>query len=167
MSKKAAVSMMMSTFRPALVAVLAVALGLVSAVSPETLRADSDRPFWMSADALHQTFSGQAITGNYSDGRTFDESYAAAGRLVYTEHEPPRRQTGHWSIVNDRFCTIYDTSSSGGCFRVHQVSANCFEFYFETRTEEEARRSTPRNPTWTARAWRVDAVPTCDGKPTV
>ena len=44
---------------------------------------------------------------------------------------------------------------------------NCFEFYFETRTEEEARRSTPRNPTWTARAWRVDAVPTCDGKPTV
>jgi hypothetical protein len=158
---------MMSTLHPARIAVLAVAFGLVCAVSTRGLHAESDRPFWMSADALHQAFAGQAVTGNYSDGRTFDESYDAAGRLVYTEHEPPRRQTGHWSIVNDRFCTIYDASSSGGCFRVHQVSANCFEFYFETRTEEEVRRSTPRDPTWTARAWRVDTVPTCDGKPTV
>jgi hypothetical protein len=158
---------MMSTLRPAHIAVLAVVLGLVCAVWTRTLLAYSDHPFWMSAEALHQTFAGQVITGNYSDGRTFDDLDDAAGRLVYIEHEPPRRQTGHGSIVNDRFCTIYDTSSSGGCFRVHQVSPNCFEFYFATRAEEEARRSTPRNPTWAARAWRIDTVSTCDGKPSV
>lgn len=121
----------------------------------------------MPESEMKNVFAGAEITGTYRDGRTFNERYAATGALVYTEHEPRRQLIGDWSIVRGLFCTIYHTSGTGGCFRIHQASANCFEFYFETRTEAEARSSTPRNPTWTARAWRIDAPPTCDGEPSV
>ena len=122
---------------------------------------------WMSDERLKAAFDGQTIDGQYADGRTFREQYANDGALDYREDKPPRRLRGHWSIIKQRFCTIYENSSTGGCYRVRQVSANCFEFYFETRTEEEARRSTLRKPTWTARAWRTDSVSTCEERPMV
>lgn len=152
--------------RPALLACAALGtIALVFANGAAFARAMG--PFWMSENALQNAFSGAEITGTYSDGRTFNEKYDRTGALVYTEHEPSRHLTGSWSIVRGLFCTIYDNSGTGGCFRVHRASANCFEFYFETRTEEEARKSTPRNPSWTARAWRIDQVATCDGDPSV
>jgi hypothetical protein len=123
--------------------------------------------FWMSADQLARAFTGAEITGTYADGRTFDERYDADGSLVYLEHEPRRELTGHWSIVSGRFCTIYATSGTGGCFRVRQNGRNCFEFYFETRTEAEMRGAKPGTPSWTARAWRTDASATCNGEPSV
>lgn len=122
---------------------------------------------WMTDAELRASFAGTTIDGQYVDGRTFREGYESGGALEYTEPAAKRRLTGYWSIVRGRFCTIYDGVASGGCFRVRQVSANCFEFFFETRTEEEARQSTLRKPTWTARAWRIDLVSTCEERPMV
>lgn len=122
---------------------------------------------WMTDAELRASFAGTTIDGQYVDGRSFRERYETGGALVYDEQAGKRRMTGYWNIVSGRFCTIYDGVASGGCFRVRQVSGNCFEFFFETRTEEEARRSTLRKPTWTARAWRIDLVSTCEERPMV
>jgi hypothetical protein len=123
--------------------------------------------FWMTEPDLRASFSGATINGEYTDGRSFEERYQTTGELAYTEIARKRHMTGRWSIVRNRFCTIYDNSGTGGCFRVHKTSFNCFEFYFDTRTEEEARKSTLRHPTWTARAWRTDLPTTCQDRPTV
>ena len=121
----------------------------------------------MRNERLRAAFAGHTIVGQYVDGRAFRESYAADGSLDYVDHGQARRLVGHWSIIKNRFCTIYRGDASGGCFRVHRASANCFEFYFETRTEAEVRGSTLRDPTWTARAWRSDSVSTCEERPLV
>jgi hypothetical protein len=123
--------------------------------------------FWMQDAELRRTFSASVIEGQYVDGRTFREQYSADNTLDYKESTQARNWTGRWSIVQDRFCTIYDNFGTGGCFRVRRASLNCFEFYFDTRTEEEARQSTLRRPTWTARAWRVDQPATCEERPLV
>ena len=122
---------------------------------------------WMTNERLRAAFAGQTIVGQYVDGREFRETYTADGSLDYADQARARRLTGHWSIIEHRFCTIYRGDTSGGCFRVHQASANCFEFYFETRTEAEVRGSTLRNPTWTARAWRENRISTCEERPLV
>ena len=121
----------------------------------------------MTNERLRAAFAGHSIAGQYVDGRTFRETYEADGSLDYVDQGQARRLVGHWSIIKNRFCTIYRGDASGGCFRVHRASANCFEFYFETRTEAEVRGSTLRNPTWTARAWRTDSVSTCEERPLV
>ncbi len=122
---------------------------------------------WMSDQALRAAFAGRTIAGRYVDGRTFRESYARDGGLTYSEPRLFQSWRGRWSIIRGRFCTIYDNSGTGGCYRVRRVSRNCFEFFFETRTEEEARRSTLRRPTWTARAWRAEMIATCRERPLV
>jgi hypothetical protein len=127
----------------------------------------SAKIFWMTEPDLRASFSGASIKGEYTNDRSFAERYQATGELAYTEIARKRHMIGRWSIVRNRFCTIYDSSGTGGCFRVHQISINCFEFYFDTRTEEEARKSTLRNPTWTARAWRPDRPTTCQDRPMV
>lgn len=121
----------------------------------------------MSNERLQAAFSGQTILGQYADGRAFREQFATDGSLDYVEKAPPRHLRGHWSIIKQRFCTIYANSGTGGCYRVRQVSDNCFEFYFEWRTEAEVRQSTPRQPTWTARAWRSTHISTCEERPMV
>ena len=123
--------------------------------------------FWMVESELRTVFVGATIEGQYVDGRTFTESYHASGSLIYREAVRQVDWSGRWSVVEGRFCTIYDKFGTGGCFRVRQTSANCFEFYFDTRTEAEARRSTLRRPTWTARAWRTDQLSTCTDRPMV
>lgn len=111
----------------------------------------------LSGDEIRAALGGKTIDGHYRNGRTFTESYTDAGRLDYRDEL--RQSGGHWSIVNGTFCTIYDTDPTGGCFRVRRSGANCFEFYFVARTEEEAR--TPRDPDWTARGWLNDRKSTC------
>jgi hypothetical protein len=128
---------------------------------------DDFPPDWMAAADLKATFAGTTITGHYADGRPFKESYAKNGRLKYVEKLNHRTQVGHWSVIAGSFCTIYDLNPTGGCFRVRRHSANCFEFYFLTRTETQARRPEPGRPSWTARAWRVDRPSTCNEKPIV
>lgn len=120
---------------------------------------------WMDEGALRAAFGGAEIAGVYRDGVKFTEHYDAGGRLTYRELGDVR--AGGWSIVAGTFCTIYDHIPTGGCFRVAQVSQNCFEFYFATRTEEQARERSRDPVAWTARAWRTDRPSTCDEVPAV
>ena len=121
---------------------------------------------WMSNSELRTAFAGKTIEGVYRDGRAFKEAYHAGGRLNYDEGS--RHITGHWSVINGTFCTIYDSEASGGCFRVHRISANCYEFYFQSRDEAEAADpKRDRRPSWTAQAWRTNALSTCAQRPTV
>lgn len=132
--------------------VAALAAGLLPA------SAASDLP-WMTESALNRVFSGKTIDGHYSDGGTFVESYTADGRISYQDER--RRQAGRWSVQAGTFCTIYDIDPTGGCFRVHQVSDNCFEFYFAARTEEQALERPRDKPSWTARGWVKGQTSTC------
>jgi hypothetical protein len=120
---------------------------------------------WMSEAELNRAFAGKTIDGHYESGVTFTETYRRDGTIDYREES--RQLAGRWSLVNGTFCTIYDTSPTGGCFRVHQVSRNCFEFYYQARTETEARRPEQGRPGWTARAWRTSDPATCKEMPTV
>lgn len=120
---------------------------------------------WMVAREISAAFAGRTIAGYYVDGDTFTEIYGSDGRIDY--RETARHLTGKWSVVANTFCTIYDTSPTGGCFRVHQASANCFEFYFIARDEREAAAPDPKRPSWTARGWRKDLPSTCVQAPSV
>jgi hypothetical protein len=114
---------------------------------------------WMSESALNLTFSGKTIEGHYADGGTFVERYDGDGRLNYKD---ARRETfGRWSVQSGTFCTIYDLDPSGGCYRVTQVSDNCFEFYFAARTVEQAQEGPSDKPSWTARGWIRGQASTC------
>lgn len=124
-----------------------VAVVTALAAGAPAVRADS-RGGWMSDAELRTAFSGVTLEGKYGSGKSFSETYRADGRVAYQE----RGATigGKWSVEAGTFCTIYDTDPTGGCYRVRQVSTNCFEFYFVARTEEKAH-SEPGRPAWTAR----------------
>lgn len=119
----------------------------------------------MSEDALKAAFAAKTIQGHYATGKAFMETYAADGAIDYQERNVAYH--GHWSLQAGTFCTIYDTDPTGGCFQVKQVSDNCYEFYFVARTEDEAARLGPGQPSWTARAAVSDRDATCTDRPTV
>lgn len=126
------------------------------------LAAASAEGAWMSEDELVSTFKGRGIDGEYEDGETFHERYAVDGKVAYRDNL--RTSAGTWSVRAGTFCTIYEDDPSGGCYRVRQVSGNCFEFHFVARTEAEAAGK-PRRPDWTARGWFPDKPTTCvDGE---
>lgn len=141
-----------------LVAVACAAVGLVAQVA-------AGGEFWMEGEELKETFSGVTIDGHYSDGRYFTERYGRDMALQYSEG--PREVSGHWSVISGAFCTIYENDPAGGCFRVVRVGANCFEFYFVTRSEEEAEAGEFGKPGWTARGWVKGRRSTCQEEPIV
>ncbi len=104
---------------------------------------------WLADDGIAQALAGKTIEGRYANGRTFTETYAPGGRIAYIENG--RQIVGHWSITAGTLCTIYDSDPTGGCYRVSRVGANCFEFYFATRTEAAAPGPEGATPLWTAR----------------
>lgn len=118
---------------------------------------------WMTDEQITAAFSGRTIEGVYASGLTFVERYEPDGRLDY--REPVRHMMGRWSVVSGNFCTLYDAGAGGGCFRVVQTSANCYEFYIAAFTEEEAAED-PQPLGWTARGWRQGERSTCEGVPT-
>lgn len=120
---------------------------------------------WMSGEELAKTFKGVTVDGHYVDGRKFSEVYADDNALQY--FEGPVENTGHWSVIGSTFCTIYRGDLSGGCYRVTRRGANCFEFYFVARTEDQVRRRREGRPGWTARAWIRDQAATCEDTPSV
>jgi hypothetical protein len=120
---------------------------------------------WMSDGDIRAAFAGVTIEGVYASEVTFVESYAADGRIAYTEAQ--RKMTGQWSVVNAQFCTIYDVSATGGCFRVTRHGDNCFEFYFQSRDKQKAAEPDPGKPSWTAQGWRKGEKPTCNLQPAV
>ena len=88
---------------------------------------------WLTDEEIRRAFAGISIDGAYIDGLPFTEAYANDGSIDYRDKR--KAMTGNWSIVNNSFCTLYDGIVTGGCFKVLQRSANCFEFYFLASTE--------------------------------
>ncbi len=154
--------------RPALTAILIAVAALPAAgpvradnpLSGADTRGDAGQPskIWMNETDLRAALAGKAVAGEYPSGREFHETYEADGRVAYADDL--RASGGHWSIESGAFCTIYDDDPMGGCFRVHKVGSNCYEFYFVARTEEEARAA-QKEPSWTARAWLEQEPATC------
>jgi hypothetical protein len=120
---------------------------------------------WMGDADIRAAFAGSTIEGIYSNQVTFVESYAANGRIDYVEAH--RKMSGQWSVINAQFCTIYDVSPTGGCFRVVRLGDNCFEFYFQSRDEQKAAEPDSGKPSWTAQGWRKGEKPTCKEQPVV
>ena len=120
---------------------------------------------WMDEGAIRAAFSGKTIQGNYASGKAFTENYGADGAIDYRERGIEYR--GHWSIQAGSFCTIYHTDPTGGCYSVRQVSENCYEFYYVTRTEAQAAEGDLGRPAWTARAAVSDRDATCTDRPSV
>ena len=144
----------MTRFCAPVTAAFLVAVGLCTA---PVLAVESNT--WMDSAALSATFKGQAVEGEYGSGRTFKETYTAGGNLAY--QDDMRASGGHWSVATGTFCTIYDDDPAGGCFRVQQLGANCFEFFFVARTEDTAADPKDGQPAWTARAWIANRTSTC------
>jgi len=120
---------------------------------------------WMDEGAMRAAFAGKSIQGHYASGKAFTETYLADGSIDYREKGIEYR--GHWSLQAGSFCTIYHSDPTGGCYRVRQVSENCYEFYFVTRTEIQAAERDFGRPTWTARAAVADRDATCTDRPSV
>jgi len=157
-------SLMESRWRqPIRSGLIAVALVFVAS-GGAGLKAVAD-DFWMADEDLQATFAGVTIDGHYADGRHFTERYGSDMALDYSEG--PRQTTGHWSVASGTFCTIYEGDPSGGCFRVARVGANCFEFYFVARTEDQVRRRQDGKPGWSARGWVKGRSATCRDEPIV
>lgn len=121
---------------------------------------DDRKPKWMPASEIRATFGGHTIEGHYADKRPFTERYDADGRLEYVE--PYVRSYGRWSVRADSFCTIYDRDPTGGCYRVERQGANCYAFYFISRSEQQAEHEPLVRPMWAARGWRRDEPSTCE-----
>jgi hypothetical protein len=130
-----------------------------------TTTAMAAAPAWMGEADIRAAFAGTTIEGVYASGETFVESYMANGRINYVEAR--RQLTGQWSVVNAQFCTIYDVSSTGGCFRVSRLGDNCFEFFFQARDEQRAASPELDKPSWTAQGWRKGEPATCKQQPAV
>ena len=121
-------------------------------------------PVFMTEADMTSAFGGKTIDGHYADGVTFSETYHADGRIEY--REKGRDMNGRWLVRAATFCTLYDTSPTGGCYRVTRRGANCFEFYFVARDDKQAERG-PGQPSWTAQAWVKGQPETCKEEPTV
>jgi hypothetical protein len=120
---------------------------------------------WMDDNGLRAAFAGKTIQGHYASGKAFTEIYQGDGAIEYRERGIEYR--GHWSLQAGSFCTIYHGDPTGGCYRVRQVSDNCYEFYFVARTEVEAAERDLSRPAWTARAAVSDRDATCADRPSV
>ncbi|MDX2257788.1 MAG: hypothetical protein NW205_02620 [Hyphomicrobiaceae bacterium] len=116
-------------------------------------------PTWMTEQDIASAFSGVTIDGEYADGRRFTERYNKDKSLNY--QEGPMEIDGYWSVTAGTFCTIYADDATGGCYRVTRVGQNCYEFYFVTRTEEEAASRPSDKPSWTARGWHQGEPASC------
>ena len=147
----------------AAIATLGVSAAAADDPVPPAQRPAAPHAFMSEAD-MQGAFGGKAIDGHYADGVTFSETYGPDGRIDY--REKGRNMSGHWSLRAGTFCTIYDTSPTGGCYRVVRKGANCFEFYFVARDEAIAERR-PGLPSWTAQAWVKGQHATCKEEPTV
>ncbi len=111
--------------------------------------AEAGSPTWLHDSDIQSALAGKTIEGRYATGKAFTERYLPNGRIEYIEGGATIG--GHWSVTAGTLCTIYDTDPAGGCFRVTRASANCFEFYFASRTEEAAPGTLGSTPAWTAR----------------
>jgi hypothetical protein len=116
-------------------------------------------PVPLDGPSIIRVFEGKGVSGAYADGTPVKETYKVGGGIDYWDSI--RVSTGTWSVVNNLFCTFYtNTDMSGGCFRVEQVSANCFDYYALAGSTDEALTPSDK-PRYTARAHVEGAPNTC------
>jgi hypothetical protein len=128
--------------------------------SPATATDNAPFPRKLDGPAIVKLLEGKTLEGVYSDGTPVRESYAVGG-LIPDYYDPIRQVTGKWSVVNNTLCTFYDDEAmSGGCFRVEQVSVNCFD-YFVVATSETEALGPGQQPRYTARAAVKGLPETC------
>jgi hypothetical protein len=117
-------------------------------------------PRVLDGAAIVKLLEGKTLEGVYGDGTPVTESYAVGGKIP-DYADPLRKVTGTWSVVNNTLCTFYDDNlMSGGCFRVEQVSVNCFDYYVVAGSETEALGA-GTEPRYTARAHVKGLPDTC------
>jgi hypothetical protein len=116
-------------------------------------------PLALDGTSIIKLFDGKGVSGVYADGTPVRETYKTGGGIDYWDSY--RTTTGTWSVVNNQLCTFYnDIEMSGGCFRVEQVSANCFDYFALATSTTEALTPSDK-PRYTARA-SIQGIPeTC------
>ena len=114
-------------------------------------------PRLLQGPDIISAFEGKTVEGAYNDGLAFRETYFSGGNIDYWD--PRASSGGQWSVVNNLFCTFY-TAMTGGCFRIVQVSANCFDFYAAADSEREAMDPAKRSD-YTARGAVKGTASTC------
>ncbi len=134
-------------------------LALMAFTVPSNATDKPRAPQALDGPTIIKVFDGKSVTGVYADKTPVRESYDTGGGMNYWD--PYRTTTGTWSVVNNQLCTFYnDAEMSGGCFRVEQVSANCFDYYAVATSTTEALTPSDK-PRYTARA-SLDGIPeTC------
>jgi hypothetical protein len=115
-------------------------------------------PVALTGPEIIATFEGKTVTGAYADGTAVRETYLVGGAIDYWDPLYGNR-TGQWSIVNSLFCTFYD-GMTGGCFRIERLSENCFDYFAQASSEQEALNPTDK-PRYTARAFIEGKPSTC------
>jgi hypothetical protein len=136
-----------------------ITLSLAAFTLPSNANDKPTAPRTLDGPSIIKIFDGQAVTGVYADATPVRESYKTGGGMDYWD--PYRSTTGTWSVVNNQLCTFYnDAEMSGGCFRVEQVSANCFDYYAAATSTTEALTPSDK-PRYTARASLVGIPETC------
>jgi hypothetical protein len=132
---------------------------LVLLTTPASATEQPKVPVALDGAAMIRIFEGKGVSGVYADGTAVKETYKLGGGIDYWD--TIRSTTGTWSVVNNLFCTFYDDANmSGGCFRVEQVSANCFDYFALADSTEEALKPSNK-PRYTARAHVEGKPDTC------
>lgn len=124
----------------------------------------SQGPKPMAGPDIIAAFEGKTVTGVYANGMAVRETYLVGGAITYWDPFYGAR-AGHWSIVNNLFCTFYD-GMTGGCFRIERVSDNCFDYFAQAASEQEALAPADK-PRYTARAFIEGKSSTCPDEATV
>jgi hypothetical protein len=134
-------------------------LALVAMVQPVQATDQPKSPVALDGPSIIRIFDGKSVSGAYADGTPVKETYKTGGGIDYWD--PYRATTGTWSVVNNLLCTFYnDDLMSGGCFRVEQVSANCFDYFALAGSTTEALNPAEK-PRYTARASIEGIAETC------
>ena len=112
-------------------------------------------------DGVRAEITAKKLTGYYSDGLPWTETYFADTSISYQDRQ--FNWSGTWSFRGPAFCTFYNRGANGGCWLVRKISGNCYEFYIasgEPAIESPLPHIAPRH--WTARGWRTEATSTCE-----
>jgi hypothetical protein len=109
---------------------------------------------WLTENEIRYVFIGREVKGHYHNGVAFTEVYRRNGNVDYRDTD--RSFGGKWRLTDGSICVEYQ-GLEGGCFKIRQHSANCFEYWLV------ADASSPAKPAgqWLARSAQSGNPPTC------
>jgi hypothetical protein len=140
------------------VAPISLSVLIVSALVVGGGHAGTHDTSWMDEQSMHRAFSGKTLTGKYSTGTPFTETYKSDGSIAYWD--PSLEATGQWRVSKQGFCTFYD-DMNGGCFLARQIGENCFEFYL-IESQDSGPLLPKEDKPYVAQGWYPEKSPTCE-----